>query len=188
MKQKRSRVLATLFTGMFGISAFTFGGGFVIVTLMKKRFVDELHWLEEDEMLDLTAMAQSCPGAIAVNAAVAVGWKMAGIPGVLTAVLATVLPPMIILGIISLAYAAFASNRYIAAVLRGMQAGVSAVVLDVALNLGMKTVKTRSPLHIAVLAAAFVAAFVLKVNVILIVIAAALTGLVNLLLRRRGRA
>ena len=61
--------LVTLFFSMLSISAFTFGGGFVIVTLMKRRFVDDLHWLDEDEMLDMTAIAQSCPGAIAVNGA-----------------------------------------------------------------------------------------------------------------------
>ena len=57
--------LVTLFFSMLSISAFTFGGGFVIVTLMKRRFVDDLEWLDENEMLDMTAIAQSCPGAIA---------------------------------------------------------------------------------------------------------------------------
>lgn len=62
------------------ISAFTFGGGFVIVTFMKRKFVDELHWIDEQEMLDLIALAQSSPGAIAVNAAILVGWRVGGLP------------------------------------------------------------------------------------------------------------
>ena len=70
--------LWTLFTSMLYISAFTFGGGFVIVTFMKRKFVDGLHWLTEDEMLDMTALAQSAPGAIAVNAAILVGRRVAG--------------------------------------------------------------------------------------------------------------
>ena len=70
--------LVTLFFSMLSISTFTFGGGFVIVTLMKRRFVDDLHWLDEDEMLDMTAIAQSCPGAIAVNGAILVGQRVAG--------------------------------------------------------------------------------------------------------------
>ena len=69
--------LVTLFFSMLSISTFTFGGGFVIVTLMKRRFVDDLHWLDEDEMLDMTAIAQSCPGAIAVNGAILVGQRVA---------------------------------------------------------------------------------------------------------------
>ena len=62
--------LGKLFLSMLYISAFTFGGGFVIITFMKRKFVDELHWIDDQEMLDLTALAQSSPGAIAVNAAI----------------------------------------------------------------------------------------------------------------------
>ena len=76
MKQKHQ--LLVLFLKTLYISAFTFGGGFVIVTFMKKCFVDELHWIDEQEMLDFTALAQSCPGAIAVNGAILVGWKVYG--------------------------------------------------------------------------------------------------------------
>ena len=79
------------------LSAFTFGGGYVIVTLMKKKFVDQYHWIDDEEMLDLIAIAQSSPGAIAVNGAIVVGYKLAGIPGVLLCVLATVLPPFVII-------------------------------------------------------------------------------------------
>lgn len=78
MKQKHR--LLVLFLKTLYISAFTFGGGFVIVTFMKKCFVDELHWIDEQEMLDFTALAQSCPGAIAVNGAILVGWKVYGLP------------------------------------------------------------------------------------------------------------
>ena len=66
----RKHVLWKLFVSTLYLSAFTFGGGYVIVTLMKEKFVDELHWMEEDEMLDLIAIAQSAPGAIAVNGAI----------------------------------------------------------------------------------------------------------------------
>ena len=65
-----------MFASTFTLSMFTFGGGFVIVPLMKKKFVDELHWIDEEEMLDLVAIAQSSPGAIAVNAAILVGWRV----------------------------------------------------------------------------------------------------------------
>ncbi len=70
MEKPAGKPLLELFLSTLYISAFTFGGGFVIITLMKRKFVDELHWIDEPEMLDLTALAQSCPGAIAVNAAV----------------------------------------------------------------------------------------------------------------------
>ena len=82
-----------LFASTFKLSACTFGGGFVIIPLMRKKFVEELHWIEEEEMMDLTAIAQSSPGAIAVNASILVGYHVAGIKGALTTVIGTILPP-----------------------------------------------------------------------------------------------
>ena len=123
---KKRNILLQLFLNMLYISAFTFGGGFVIITLMKSKFCDELHWIEEKEMLDITALAQSSPGAIAVNAAILVGWKLAGAPGMAAAVTGTIIPPIAILSAISYIYEAFASNVYVGYVLKGMQAGVVA--------------------------------------------------------------
>ena len=105
----------TLFTSTFTLSAFTFGGGFVIIPLMRKKFVEQLHWIDEEEMMDLTAIAQSSPGAIAVNASILVGYRVAGVPGALVTVLGTVLPPLIILSIISfftLRFGITASSRW----------------------------------------------------------------------------
>ena len=110
-----------LFTSTFYLSAFTFGGGFVIIPLMKKKFVDELQWLEEDEMLNIAAIAQSSPGSVAVNAAIFVGYRIAGVGGAAVAILGTILPPFIIISIISAFYSAFRSNRIVSAVLKGMQ-------------------------------------------------------------------
>ena len=89
----KKKILAKLFFSTLYLSAFTFGGGYVIVTLMKQKFVDELHWIQEDEMLDLIAIAQSAPGAIAVNGAIVVGFKLAGVLGAVTAIIATIIPP-----------------------------------------------------------------------------------------------
>ena len=80
-KESQGKILWKIFISTLYLSAFTFGGGYVIVTLMKKKFVDEYHWIGEDEMLDLVAIAQSSPGAIAVNGAIVVGYKLLGIPG-----------------------------------------------------------------------------------------------------------
>ncbi len=177
--------LRKLFFSMLYISAFTFGGGFVIITFMKRKFVDELGWIDEQEMLDLTALAQSSPGAIAVNAAILVGWRVGGFLGMVTAVLGTVLPPITILSIISLFYAAFAANPYVALVLKGMQAGVAAVILDVVWGLGTNVVKTKSAIYMVVMAVAFVATFVYGVNVIYIILAAGLLGVVLAMVQRK---
>ena len=158
-----------LFLSTLYISSFTFGGGFVIVTFMKKKFVDELHWIDEQEMLDMTALAQSSPGAIAVNAAILVGWQVEGLIGMIVAVLGTIIPPMVILSVISVFYNAFATNRYIALLLKGMQAGVAAVILDVVFDLGGKVLKTRSWVYIVLMVAAFVANTVFDVNVVVVI-------------------
>ena len=78
-EKRKGRTLLKIFITTLYLSAFTFGGGYVIVSLMKKKFVDEAHWIEQDEMLDLVAIAQSSPGPIAVNGAIAVGYKLCGI-------------------------------------------------------------------------------------------------------------
>ena len=174
---KRNRqTLWKLFTSTLYISTFTFGGGFVIVTFMKRKFVDEFHWIDEEEMLDLTALAQSSPGAIAVNASILVGWHVAGLPGMLIAVLGTILPPMLILTVISFFYKAFISNRYVSLLLKGMQAGVAAVILDVVLSLEANIRKTRRPFLYLILAAAFIATFFFQINVIFIILTAICIG------------
>jgi chromate transporter len=178
----RLRTLWKLFYSTLYISAFTFGGGFVIVTFMKKKFVDEFHWIDEEEMLDITAMAQSCPGAIAVNAAILVGWKVCGLAGMITAVAGTIIPPICIITIISIFYDAFASNTYIALILKGMQAAVAAVVINVVVDMGGKILKNKSLIQILLMTAAFIAAFIFNVNVIYIILCACIFGILSSIL------
>ena len=187
-KTGRVRTLATLFLSMLYISAFTFGGGYVIVTLMKKRFVDELHFIDEQEMLDMTALAQSSPGPIAVNAAILVGMKTAGAAGMCAAVLGTIIPPMTILSVISVFYALFKDNPSVSLVLKGMQSGVAAVILDVVLTMAQKIVKTGSAVRMMTMAGAFIAVYCLNINVILIIAAAAGIGIVSALAEKRREA
>lgn len=185
-QESKAHRLWTLFSSMLLISTFTFGGGFVIVSLMKKKFVDELHYLTEEEMLDMTAMAQTAPGAIAVNGAILVGRRIAGIPGLIVAVLATILPPIVIISIISMMYAVFAENEWVRAVLTGMQSGVAAVICDVTANLGGKVVQSKDWLNLLLMAGAFVASAVFHVNVIVVILVAAAIGVVRALLARKG--
>ena len=188
-KKTDVQTLAKLFFGMLYISAFTFGGGFVIITFMKRKFVDGLHWLDDQEMLDLAALAQSSPGAIAVNAAILVGWKVGGFLGMVAAVIGTILPPLLILTVISFFYAAFATNPYVALVLKGMQSGVAAVILDVVCGLGLDVLKKKSVIHILVMIAAFCATWFFGVNVIYIILAAGALGIVLALIQhKKGEA
>lgn len=184
----KKQVLRRLFFSTLSLSAFTFGGGYVIVTLLKKKFVDECHWIEEDEMLDLVAIAQSAPGAIAVNGAIVVGYKLAGMLGAAVAITATIIPPFVIISVISVFYEAFRSNFLVSQMLAGMQAGVGAVIASVVWQMGTDVVRSKSAASILIMAAAFAAACLFEVNVVLVVLAAAAVGAVRTLLaQRRGK-
>ncbi len=185
-KPRTANVLWMLFSGMFYISAFTFGGGFVIATFVKKKFSDELGWIDESEMLDLIALAQSAPGAIAVNVAILVGWKVFGVIGMIASVLGTILPPMMILTAVSFIYNLIADNMYVAMVLKGMQAGVAAIILSVSIDLAVKVIKEKSILHDSLIVVAFVLSFFFKVNVVFLIIAALLLGAALAFFRRKG--
>ncbi|MGD9559672.1 MAG: chromate transporter [Oscillospiraceae bacterium] len=165
-----------LFTSTFYISAFTLGGGYVIVPLMKRHFVDKLGWLEEEEMLNMVAIAQSAPGAMAVNTSILVGWRLLGAGGAAMAILGTVLPPFIIMSVLSLFYTTFQSNPVVGAVLKGMMAGVCAVIFDVVITMGWNVLKRKKTLPAVIMAAAFVAQYFLKINVIYIIIFCAVLG------------
>lgn len=165
-----------LFTSTFYLSAFTFGGGFVIIPLMKKKFVDELGWLEEEEMLNLAAIGQSSPGAVAVNAAILLGYRVGGPLGALVSILGTVLPPLIIITIISAFYTAFRSNPVVNAVLKGMQAGVAAVIADVVINMGGKVVRQKKWIPILTMVGAFLATWYFKINVVIIILVCGALG------------
>lgn len=179
--QKDYTKLWTLFKAMFVLSACTFGGGFVIVSLMKKKYVEELKWLEEEEMLDVTAITQSAPGPLPVNASVIIGYRIAGIIGSLTAILGTILPPMIIISVISLFYDQFRRNPYIAVALQVMRAGVAAVIFDVVINLAGNVVRTKRILYIVMMIAAFISAYIFDVSAMVIILICLTIGLLDLL-------
>lgn len=185
---KDKKLYLKLFTSTFYLSAFTFGGGFVIIPLMKKKFVDDLKWIEQDEMLNLAAIAQSTPGAVAVNAAILLGYRVAGVIGAVISILGTVLPPLIIISIISLFYQAFRDNVIVNAVLNGMQAGVAAVIADVVIGLGGNITKEREVLPILLMVLAFVATYFLKINVAFIILACGVIGAIKVLyLDKKGK-
>ena len=181
MKNKKE-VLLKLFISTLYLSAFTFGGGYVIVTLMKKKFVDEYHWIQEDEMLDLVAIAQSSPGAIAVNGAIVVGYKLAGMIGAITAIIATIIPPFLIISLISVFYNAFRSSFLISQLLEGMQAGVGAVIAAVVYEMAGGIIQGKSPVSVLIMAGAFASTCFFGVNVVFVILICGLIGVVRTLI------
>lgn len=185
--KKKQKVLWKLFLSTLYLSAFTFGGGYVIVTLMKDKFVDKYHWIEENEMLDLIAIAQSAPGAIAVNGAIVVGYKLAGLAGVLTAIFGTVLPPFLIISVISVFYQMFRDNFIIRELLDGMQAGVGAVIASVVWDMAAGITKKKEWISIVIMVAAFIASYAMEVPVVYIVLICIAMGVSRTVLSGRGK-
>lgn len=165
-----------LFLSTFQLSACTFGGGFVIIPLMRKKFVEELGWIGDQEMMDLTAIAQASPGAIAVNASILVGYRVAGIPGALLTVLGTVLPPLLILSVVSLFYQAFRDNAFVNLAMKGMLAGVSAVICDVVINMVRDIFRKRLALPVLVLIGAFIAVHVFDISILIVILVCGVIG------------
>ena len=183
--ENRKLLLWKIFVSTLYLSAFTFGGGYVIVTLMKKKFVDEYHWIEEKEMLDLVAIAHSSPGAIAVNGAIVVGYKLAGVLGAVISIFGTIIPPFAIISIISVGYEAFRDNYIISQLLEGMQAGVGAVIASVTFEMGRQIGKEKDTASVLIMTGAFLASCILKINVVYIVITCGILGVIRTFLAKR---
>lgn len=179
-KRADKKTLLTLFKSMFVLSACTFGGGFVIVSLMKKKFVEELEWLDEDEMLDITAITQSSPGPLPVNASVIIGYRMSGILGSVVAILGTIIPPVIIISIISVFYNEFRTNTYIAIALQVMRAGVAAVIFDVTFDLAKNVCKTKRILYICMMIISFISVAIFGVSAVIIILTCLIIGIIDL--------
>lgn len=172
-----SQIYWKLFKNIFVISACTFGGGFVIIGMIKQKFTEKLHWISEEEILDMTAIAQSAPGPLGVNMAIITGYRIRKIPGALICTLGAVLPPLITVSVISVFYNQFQNNAIIARALQVMRAGVAAVIVDVVINLASNIFKTKNVLWIMVMIAAFVATVFFKVSAIVLILICSEIGL-----------
>jgi chromate transporter len=168
-----------LFAATFSVSAVTFGGGYVIVPLLKKKFVDEKGWLEEKEMLDITSIATSAPGVMAINTSILAGYRVAGLAGAMASMLGASLPPLVIMSVIGRLYDLFINNWYVTSALKGMQAAVAALLADAVFSLTGSIAGDKDIPADIIMAAAFAAAFFLDINVAVIILSCAGIGLVK---------
>jgi len=173
---EKKHIYRKLFTSLLFISAFTFGGGFVIIPLIRKKFVNELKWMSEEEMLDMIAIAQSSPGAVAVNVASQVGFRLGGVKGMLSAVGGTLIPPIVWLSIISLCYDAFRASPAVDAFLRSMQPAVAAVILSASLSM-LRSLKHKERISTWVLFAGALILSILGVKAVYILLLGAILGI-----------
>jgi chromate transporter len=178
-KQKKKvsgRQLLDLFACTFKIGAVTFGGGYVIVPMLEREFVEKRHYIKDDDILDIVAISQSLPGVISINACIMVGYRVGGVLAALVTSLGVVLPSFIILSILTHFYTAVADNPYVTAAFTGISAAVVALMLDAVIRLGKGALKNM--LAWAFMLGAFGLAYFAGINGIYLIIAAGVLGFV----------
>lgn len=159
------------------ISTFTFGGGYVVVPMIRKYYVGR--FFTEADLVEMAAVAQSSPGAIAINLCVLAGKKAAGWAGFVITLVCGILPPLVIIGVIAQFYQAFAANPTVNAVLTGMQAAVAALILEVVVDMVTAIRSQRSLLLLIIVTGSFILNAFFQVNVALILVFSCLLVVFN---------
>ena len=184
------KLLLELFLTFSKIGLFTFGGGYAMIPLIENATVTKKEWITHEEMMDITVIAESTPGPIAINCATYVGLKKKGILGAVAATLGVILPSFLIILLISFFLDRFFEIKWVASAFKGIKIAVGILILDAAVKM-IKKMKKR-PLPIIILSVAFIAMmiiniFALRISTIVLMLAAAIAGLSVYLIRRRSR-
>ena len=162
--------LLWLFKANIIISCLAVGGGYMIIPLVRKQFIEQAKAFDEDELWEMYAIAQSAPGAIAINLSAITGFKMAGISGAVISCIAAVLPPLLIIAAVAACYQQLIHNHTINAALKGMIAAIAAIIIDVVYDMGKNVARAKEALGLFTAAAVFLAAFVFNTNAILLIV------------------
>ena len=178
MKEKLKKVFQ-LFITFIKIGAFTFGGGYAMVPLIQRETVEKKKWINDDDILEIVAIAESTPGPIAVNSATFGGYKTAGVLGAAAATIGVVLPSFTIIYFISFVIDKFENNTAVKYAFSGIRAGVLALIIKALWTMSKKSAKNIISFIITAFAFIFAA---LNINVIYIILACAVTGIVSSLI------
>ncbi len=173
--------LLRIFLTTFKVGALTFGGGYAMVPLFQDEFVRKYQWITDDDMVNMIALGQSVPGAIAVNCSVLIGYKLKKLRGALVAVLGSVLPSMIVLTVVTYLYEAVRDNVYVAGALRGVRAAVVALLVSAFLTF-MKPFY-KDIVSVFAFAAAFLLSLLFDINSVYIILGAIIFGITAGILR-----
>ena len=180
--------LETLFFTFFKIGLFTFGGGYAMIALLEEEFIQRRRWLDKDEFLDMAAIAESTPGPVAINSATYLGYKLAKVPGAVTATVAVCLPSFLIIYAISLFFEQFTQLTVIANAFKGIQ--VCVIYLIFSAGVRMLKALDKSPFATGVLAAVMLVMVGLSlagvsVSSILLILLSGAAGVAAWLISRR---
>ncbi len=170
----KDNVIFQLFITFFRIGAFTFGGGYAMIPIIQKEAVEKRHWIKDEDIIDLLAIAESTPGVLAVNSATFVGYNVGGVPGSLAATVGVVMPSFIMILILSQFYIAFRQNVWVDYAFRGIKAGVCVLLLKSFMKL-YKALDKRS-FHMCLLVGAIFLSALMGLEAIVIIISGGILG------------
>ncbi len=173
-----------LFTTFLKIGAFTFGGGYAMIPIIQREISEKKKWISDEDILEVVAIAESTPGPIAINAATFVGYKVSGFLGAFMATLGVVLPSFMIISLLSFVLEKFSELRAVRYAFFGIRAGVLALLIKALVSMYKKCPK--GIVEYLLMAAAFVAVVLFKINVVYIIVGCALVGLINSMIVRRA--
>ncbi|MBE6734906.1 MAG: chromate transporter [Ruminococcaceae bacterium] len=173
-----------LFLTFFKIGAFTFGGGVAMIPFMEREVVEKKKWIDKDVLLDIVVVAESTPGPIAINGATFIGYKVAGFMGSMCATLGVVLPSFIIILLLSFCLGYVWENEIVQYALRGIRAGVLALVAKSLWGLFKKS--PANAFSYIMIALSFIAVAVFDVKVLIVIISGALIGLAAFFISKKA--
>lgn len=177
MDEKTNKSLKIIFLTFFKIGLFTFGGGYAMIPLIEEETVKRHHWIKSDDIIDIIAIAEATPGVIAVNTASFVGYQVRGYKGALIATLGVILPSFTIISIVATFFSAFQQLEWVNYAFLGIRAGVIVLILGAAVNLARKG--DHHFFSIASLVIAFLLASFTEINVILLILAGGIIGIMT---------
>ena len=174
-------VLIDLFLTFAKIGLFTFGGGYAMISLIENDCVEKKRWITHDEMMDVTVIAESTPGPIAINCATYVGYKKGRLPGAIIATLGMVLPSFVIIFLISKFFDRFLEITWVANAFRGIKIAVGILIVDAAVKMLIKMKKKPMPMIMVVCSAVamiLISIFSVNISSMVLMIASAFIGIV----------
>lgn len=183
MSRRDRKTIILLFSSFIKIGAFTFGGGYAMIPLIQKEVVEKRKWITDKEILEIIAIAESTPGPIAVNAATFIGYKTAGFFGALGATVGVVLPSFLIIAAVSFVLRQFENLKIVKFAFEGIRLGVLALIVKALVSMYKQCPRNKISYIIAAFSFLCVAFF--GINVLIVIIACAVIGLVYSIMAER---
>ena len=174
-KKSRSKILLELFNCFFKIGAFTFGGGYAMIPLIEREVVDNKKWIERKEIVDVFALAQSLPGAIAINTSTFIGYKILGKVGAIVSTIGIILPSLIIITLIAMFFSVVRGNPVFEEIFDGISPAIVALILVAGIKIVKQSVKDKIGIIILLCTIVFITFF--NMQAIFTIIGGALVGI-----------